>query len=110
RINILDVTLNETNTLGIGFNTTNKSTVAMCNDYGAVAGINAGYFPLGATVDKDPYIRINGIMVQEGHLSNVSVHFANAALLIHNNVASVRRLGTSGGTLNRVAAAIPVSE
>ncbi|NGM62618.1 hypothetical protein G5B30_11900 [Sphingobacterium sp. SGG-5] len=110
RVHILDVTLNASNTLGIGFSTTNAATVTMCNNYGAMAGINAGYFPLGETVDKDPYIRINGETVQEGHTSGVSVHFANAALLIHNNVASVRRLGTSGGTLNRVAAAIPVSE
>ncbi len=109
RIHILDVTLNGTNTLGIGFNTTNKSTVAMCNDYGAIAGINAGYFPMSGTVDKDPYIRINGDKVQDGHLG-VSVHFTNAALLIHNNVASVRRLGMSGSNLNQVAAAIPVSE
>lgn len=110
RIHILDVTLNASNTLGIGFSTTNAATVTMCNNYGAWAGINAGYFPLGGTADKDPYIRINGETVQVGHTSGVSVHFANAALLIHNNVASVRRLGTSGGTLNQVAAAVPVSE
>lgn len=110
RINIIDITLNESNTLGIGFNTTNKSTVAMCNDYGAVAGINAGYFPISGATDKDPYIRINGVKIQDGHTSGVSVHFTNAALLIHNNVASVRRLGTSGSNLNTVAAAIPVSE
>jgi len=109
RINILDITLNESNILGIGFNTTNKSTVAMCNDYNATAGINAGYFPLGSTVDKDPHIRINGITVQEGH-AGVSGLFTNAALLIHNNVASVRILGTSGTNFNQVAAAIPVSE
>ncbi|OJU28303.1 MAG: hypothetical protein BGN92_00985 [Sphingobacteriales bacterium 41-5] len=109
RINIIDVTLDAANTLGIGFNTTNKSTVAMCNDYGAVAGINAGYFPVSGSTDKDPYIRINGTKVQDGH-TGVSVHFTNAALLIHNNVASVRRLGMSGSSLNLLAAAIPVTE
>ncbi|MCT1524505.1 phosphodiester glycosidase family protein [Sphingobacterium hotanense] len=110
RIHVLDVTLDASNTLGIGFSTTNAAAVTMCNDYNAIGGINAGYFPLGATADKDPYIRIDGKTVQEGHTSGVSVHFADAALLIRNNVASVRRLGTSGGSLNQVAAAIPVSE
>src|SRR5690606_27170568 len=33
-----------------------------------------------------------------------------AALLIHNNVATVRRLGTSGTNWNQLASLIPVSE
>lgn len=114
RIHVLDVTLNESNTLGIGLSASNepstfRNTVTLCNENDAVAGINAGYFEAGGA-DKDPYIRINGTTMQAGHTSGVSVHFANAALLIHNNVASVRRLGTSGSTLNQVAAAIPVAE
>ncbi len=109
RIYILDVTLNAANTLHIGFSTNDKATVDMCKDYSAVAGINAGYFPFLGSVDKDPYIRINGTTVQVGH-TGVSVHFTNAALLIHNNVASVRRLGTSGSNLNQLAALIPVAE
>jgi hypothetical protein len=114
RIHILDVTLNGTNTLGIGVTASNdppsfRNTVAICSGYAAIAGINAGYFQMSGTTNKDPYIRINGARVQDGH-SGVSTHFTNAALLIHNNAASVRRLGTSGNNLNQVAAAIPVAQ
>src|SRR5690606_19561754 len=109
RIYILDVTLNASNTMHIGFTTDDKATVTMCKSYGAVAGINAGYFPFGGTVDKDPYIRIDGETKQVGHTS-FAVHFGNAALLIHNNVATVRRLGTSGTNWNQLASLIPVSE
>lgn len=109
RIHILDVTLNSSNSLGVGFSTNNKSTVAMCNDYGAVAGINAGYFPMSGASDKDPYIRINGTTVQNGH-SQVSPIFTNAALTLHNNVATVRKITTGGTNQNSVAAAIPVAE
>lgn len=113
RINVLDVTLNASNTLGIGLSASNdpptfRSTVALCNEYNAVSGINAGYFDMGST-PKDPYIRIDGATIQDGTAST-SYYFANAALIIHNNVASVRRLGTSGRGLNQVAANIPVSE
>lgn len=109
RIHILDVTLNGTNTLGIGFSTNNKSTVAMCNDYGAIVGINGGYFPMDGASDKDPYIRINGVKVQDGHL-NVNSIFTNAALTIHNNVATIRNFTTGGKNQNQIAAAIPVAE
>ena len=109
RIYILDVTLNAANTLHIGFSTNNKATVGMCKDYKAVAGINAGYFPFGGTVDKDPYIRIDGNTVQVGH-TGVNQLFTNSALLIHNNVATVRRFTESGTNLNLVAADIPVAE
>ncbi len=113
RIHVLDVTLDESNRLGIGLSASNdpptfKSTVALCNENNAVAGINGGYFDMGVT-PKDPYIRIDGTTVQNG-TSSTSYYFANAALTIHNNVASVRRLGTSGRNLNQVAANIPVSE
>lgn len=109
RMYVLDVTLDETNTLGIGFNTVNQTTVDMCKSYNSSAGINAGYFPMSGASDKDPYIRINGTTVQEGHLG-VSRTFTNAALLIHNNVATVRKFTESGTNLNLVAAAIPVSQ
>lgn len=110
RIHILDVTLNDANTLGIGVALPNKTTVAICNDYNAVAGVNAGYFPIaGATADKDPYIRINGTAIQSGH-AVVSEIYSNSALLIHNNVATVRKFTQGGNNLNAVAAAIPVSE
>lgn len=109
KIHILDVTLNETNTLGIGFNDPGKSTVALSRDNDAIAGVNAGYFPLGSASDKDPYIRINGTTIQDGHLG-VSQIFTNSALLIHNNVATVRKFTESGTNLNQTAAAIPVSE
>ncbi len=109
RVYILDVTLNETNTLGIGFSPSEINTVSMCNNYGAVAGINAGYFPYGTSTDKDPYIRIAGATVQEGHLG-VSQLYTNSALLIHNNVAKVRKFTNTGKNLNLVAAAIPTSE
>lgn len=115
RIHILDVTLDNTNTLGIGVTETNepsafKSTMAICEDYDAIAGINAGYFQLGTAAYKDPYIRIDGETVELGTNEPISTHFTNAALLIHDNVATVRRLGTSGNTLNEVAANIPVEE
>ncbi|MBD1420178.1 phosphodiester glycosidase family protein [Sphingobacterium chuzhouense] len=109
KIHVLDVTLNETNTLGIGFNDPGKSTVALCRDNEAIAGVNAGYFPLGGASDKDPYIRINGTTIQDGHLG-VSQIFTNSALLIHNNVATIRKFTESGTNLNQTAAAIPVSE
>jgi len=113
RIHVLDVKLDGSNTLGIGLSTSNdpptfRSTVTLCNEYNAVAGINGGYFDMGGT-PKDPYIRIDGTTIQDGTAST-SYYFANAALTIHNNVASVRRLGTSGRDLNQVAANIPVSE
>ncbi|WP_293299510.1 phosphodiester glycosidase family protein [Pedobacter sp. UBA4863] len=109
RINVLDVTLNASNTLGIGFSTSNKSTVAMCNDYGAIVGINAGYFPMSGASDKDPYIRINSVKMQDGHL-NVNPIFTNAALTINNNIASIRNITTGGRNQNPEAAAIPVAE
>lgn len=109
RIYVLDVTPDATNILGIGFSTNDKSTVDMSRDYNAVAGINAGYFPFGGTVDKDPYIRINGNTVQAGH-TGVNQLFTNSALIIHNNVATVRRFTESGTNLNLVAADIPVAE
>lgn len=109
RIYMLDVTLDEINTLGIGFNTVNQTTVDICNSYNASVGINAGYFPMSGASDKDPYIRINGTTVQEGHLG-ASRTFTNAALLIHNNVARVRKFTESGTNLNLIAAAIPVSQ
>lgn len=109
KIHILDVTLDETNTLGIGVASPHKSTVAICRDYGAIAGVNAGYFPLGTSSDKDPYIRINGTTIQAGHLG-VSQIFTNSALLIHNNVATVRKFTESHTNLNQVAAAIPVAQ
>ncbi|GEM_PF-694549 len=109
RMYVLDVTLNESNILGLGFSTNDKATVDMCKDYDAVAGVNAGYFPFGGTVDKDPYIRINGQTVQAGH-TGVSQLFTNSALLIHNNVATVRKFTESGTNLNLVAADIPVTD
>lgn len=109
RIHVLDVTLDNTNVLGIGFSTSNKSTVDMCKDYDAVVGINAGYFPMSGTSDKDPYIRIDGTTIQDGHLG-VNRIFTNSALLIHDNVAKIRKFTESGNRLNQVAAAIPVSE
>jgi exopolysaccharide biosynthesis protein len=109
RIYILDVTLDANNALGIGFSTTNTATVTMCNNYGAVAGVNTGYFPLGSSTDKDPYIRINGSTVQAGH-TNVPQIFTNSALIIHNNVAAVRKFTDSGKNLNLVAAAIPATQ
>ncbi|MEQ7801121.1 phosphodiester glycosidase family protein [Pedobacter sp. ASV1-7] len=109
RVYILDVTLNASNTLGIGFTTTDVNTVTMCNNYNAVAGVNAGYFPFGGSSDKDPYIRINSATVQNGH-TNVSQIFTNSALLINNNVATVRKFTESGKNLNLVAAAIPATE
>ena len=110
RIHVLDVTLDANNILGIGFSTNNKPTVDMCKDYDAVAGINGGYFPMsGATTDKDPYIRINGVTVQHGH-TNVSPLFTNAALLINDNIASIRKFTENATNLNEKAAAIPVSQ
>lgn len=109
RIHVLDVTLDDNNPLGIGFSATNKTTVDMCRDYYAVAGINAGYFPMQGSSNKDPYIRINGVTVQNGHL-DVNPIFTNSALLIQDNVAKVRKLSGGGNNLNHVAAAIPVSE
>ena len=109
RIHVLDVTLDANNILGIGFTTNNKPTVDMCMDYDAVAGINAGYFPMSGATDKDPYIRINGTTVQVGH-EKVSTHFTNAALLINDNIASIRKFTENATNLNEKAAAIPVSQ
>ena len=110
RIYVLDVTLNASNTLGIGFSTNNVATTTMCNNYDAVAGVNAGYFPMsGATAEKDPYIRINGVEVQKGHAVTTAM-FTNSALIIHNNVAKVRKFSELVTNLNQIAAAIPVSE
>lgn len=112
RIHVLGVTLNEANTLGIGYSEPKKSTVVICeNDYGAVAGINAGYFKMGASdnSNKDPYIRIGGVTIQEGH-QNTPQLFTNAALLIHNNAVTVQKFSGSGTNLNRAAAAIPPSQ
>lgn len=109
RIHVLDVTLDANNTLGIGFTTNNKSTVDLCKDYDAVAGINAGYFPMAGASDKDPYIRIDGTTVQVGHVK-VSPLFTNAALLINDNIASIRKFAENSTNLNVMAAAIPVSQ
>jgi exopolysaccharide biosynthesis protein len=109
RIHVLDVMLTAGNSLRIGVATPHKGTVALCKDYKASAGVNAGYFPLGGASDKDPYIRIDGKTVQNGHLG-VSQLFTNAALLIHDDVASVRKFRESGTNLNLVASAIPPSQ
>ncbi|NGM62638.1 hypothetical protein G5B30_12000 [Sphingobacterium sp. SGG-5] len=109
RIYVLDVTLNASNTLGIGVSTSTAATVTICNDYDAVAGVNAGYFPYNGSSNKDPYIRIDGLTVQAGHL-DVNQIFTNSALIIHNNVATVRKFTNSGKNLNLVAAAIPPTQ
>ncbi|HEY0668537.1 MAG TPA: phosphodiester glycosidase family protein [Sphingobacteriaceae bacterium] len=109
RLYVLDVTLDASNTLGIGFSTTNATTTTMCTNYNAVAGVNAGYFPFNGSSDKDPYIRINGATVQSGHLG-VPLIFTNSALIITNNTASVRKFTETHTNLNLVAAAIPVSQ
>ena len=109
RIYVLDVTLDASNTLGIGFSTANAATTTMCKNYNAVAGINAGYFPMDGSTDKDPYIRINGAVAQKGH-AVVSAIFSNSALIIHNNVAKVRKFTETHTNLNSVAAAIPVAQ
>ncbi len=109
RLHILDVALTEKNTLGIGVATPHKNTTTICNDYNAIVGINAGYFPLGSSSDKDPYIRINKETIQAGHL-NVNPIFTNAALTINKNVATVRKFTDGGRNQNQLAAAIPVSE
>lgn len=108
-IYVLDITLNSANTLGIGFSTTNAATTTMCTNYGAVGGVNAGYFPMSGASDKDGYVRINGVMAQAGHL-NVSQIFTNSALIINKNVASVRKFTETHKNLNTMAAAIPVAE
>ena len=59
--------------------------------------------------DKDPYIRINGTTVQPGHAS-VNAIFTNSALVIHNNVAKVRKFTEGGTNVNQYAAEIPVAE
>lgn len=106
-IYILDVTLDETNTLGIGYSATSKYTTTLCNDNGAIAGINAGYF--GGNDPKDPYIRINGEMKQAGH-ADANQIYTNSALIIHNNIATVRKFTENHRNLNQVAALIPVSQ
>ena len=108
RIHILDVTLSQDNTLGIGVSSPFKSTVAICNDYNAEVGINAGYFPIGTSTPKNPYIRINGQKVQDGD-SPVNAIFTNAALLIQDNVATIQKLGNST-ILNKVASEISTSK
>lgn len=110
RLHILDVALTDNNTLGIGVATPHKATTTICNDdYHAIVGINAGYFPFGDSNDKDPYIRIDKETVQAGHL-DVNPMFTNAALTIRNNVATVRKFTDGGRNQNLLAAAIPVSE
>lgn len=109
RIYILDVILNASNTLGIGFTTTDVNTVTMCNNYNAAAGVNAGYFPYNGSSNKDPYIRINAATVQNGH-TDVSQLYTNSVLLIHNNVATIKKFTENGKNLNLVAAAIPVTQ
>lgn len=109
RIYVLDVMLDASNTLGIGFSTTNAATTTMCKNYNAVAGVNGGYFPFLDDSEKDPYIRINGATVQNGHLG-VPLIFTNSALLINNNIATVRKFTETNTNLNLVAAAIPVSQ
>lgn len=109
RIHVLDLTLDANNILGIGFTTNNKPTVDICMDNNAVAGINAGYFPMSGATDKDPYIRINGKTVQAGH-EKVNAIFTNAALLINNNIATIRKFTENTTNLNEKAAEIPVSQ
>lgn len=109
RIYILDVTLNSSNMLGIGFSPDNATTVARCKSYGAVVGINAGYFTMQGTTEKNPYIRIDGVTVQSGN-TNVNPIFTNAALTIKDNVARVRKIIGSGRRLNVEAAKIPLSD
>ena len=109
KVFILDVTLNSSNTLGIGFSTTNVATTTMNKNYNAVAGINAGYFQLSGSTPKDPYIRINGATVQAGTASTSAI-FTNSALIIHNNEAKVKKFTEFITTLNQTAAAIPVAD
>lgn len=109
RLHVLDIDLNDANTLGIGFSTTNATTVEMCENYNGIAGINAGYFPMSGASDKDPYIRINGETMQAGHM-NISYLFTNAALIIHNNVAKIQKFSESGRNLNQIAASIPTDQ
>ncbi len=108
-IYVLDITLNAANTLGIGFSTSNTTTVNMNNNYGAVGGVNAGYFPMSGASDKDGYVRIKGTTAQSGHAVTSAI-FTNSALIIHNNVARVRKFTEFVTNLNTIAAAIPVSE
>ncbi len=106
---ILDVTLDASNTLGIGVATSNISTTAMSNNYNAVAGVNAGYFKLSGSYDKDPYIRIDGATVQSGDL-NVNSVFTNSVLIVNENVATVRKFTQDHYNQNLIAAATPFAQ
>ncbi|HMR83020.1 MAG TPA: IPT/TIG domain-containing protein, partial [Niabella sp.] len=116
KIHVLDITLNESNTLGIGVAQTtavppHKATSLICNDdYNAIAGINGGYFPMDGASYKDPYIRINGATMQLGDDEDIPRLYTNSALLINNNVATIRKFTENHERLNQVAAAIPVAE
>lgn len=107
RIFVLDITLNSSNTLGIGYSSSNKSTVELSKSYDAIAGTNAGFFQLAGSTPKNPYIRIDGVTIQEGD-TNVSSKFTNSALLIKNNVAEVRKFSENSRNLNSIAATIPL--
>lgn len=108
-IYILDVTLDASNTLGIGVAASNISTTAVSNNYNAVAGVNAGYFKLSGSYDKDPYIRIDGSTVQSGDL-NVNNIFTNSVLIVNENVATVRKFTQDHYNQNLIASAIPVAQ
>jgi exopolysaccharide biosynthesis protein len=108
-IHILDITLDASNTLGIGFAASNISTTAMSNNYNAFAGVNAGYFKLSGSYDKDPYIRIDGAVIQSGDL-NVNSVFTNSVLIVNENVATVRKFTQDHYNQNLIAAAIPVAQ
>jgi hypothetical protein len=107
-IYLLDITLNASNTIGIGVVESNTSTTSICNKYNAIAGVNAGYFKMPGSYDKDPYIRIDGKIIQNGDL-NVNNVFTNAALLINKNIAVIRKFNENHFNQNLIAAAIPIT-
>ena len=87
-MNVVCVTPSSANKLGIANPASGtRKTSVQCEAAGALAGINAGYF----SADKLPFVKIDGVVVQQGY-DDVSATFGNAAIIIQDNRAEVRKV------------------
>ena len=87
-IQVVYVTPSEANKLGIACQVdgTQKTSV-QCGNLGALVGINGGYFDQ----TKSPFVKIDGVVVQQGY-DEVSSTFGNAAIIIQDNKVEIRKV------------------
>ena len=87
-VQVVYVTPSETNKVGIACKVGGtQKTSLQCEALGALAGVNGGYFDQA----KLPFVKVDGVVVQQGN-DDVSSTFGNAAIIIQDNKVEIRKV------------------